>query len=342
MKFINPNIEIIKQQPGFDGMLKQIELAGRTCYKSEANITDDSAKKFVDKMIASNHTSMLEHGTLYLDVPLGSLGDDSEYMWKSNIIQIFKKNPYSRVNKYKKLHRIDSKTTTSVDHYAITTNYRVFIEQIDWDALGPMRQDKNNGWELGLDKEYVLSFMCEPNEHHDKRITIKMFTDRGVSAEANRHRAASPAEQSTRYCNYSKDKFGNEIAIAFNSDINEESVNQEYMSLEASYGTDYKTIFKGLCQEIIDDKNELWNVVTAWLFGNMAAEFSYMNLLKMGWSPQQARRVLPLDLHTELVHTAYEDDWKHFIDLRSIGTTGKPHPDMKIIGDMINEKINNK
>ena len=103
-----------------------------------------------------------------------------------------------------------------------------------------------------------------------------------------------------------------------------------------------KIVFKGLCQEIIDDNVSLWGVVKTWIFGNMATEFSYMNLLKMGWTPQQARRVLPLDLHTELVHTAYEDDWQHFIDLRSIGTTGKPHPDMKLIGDMINEKINNR
>lgn len=339
MKFIKPRIEVIEQEPGLNGMFKQIELAGRTCYKSEANITDDSAEKFVNRMIASKHTSMLEHGTLYLDIPLGNLGDDREYMWKSNIIQIFKKNPYSRVNKYKKEHNIDDKTTISVDHYAITTNYRVFIEQIPWDELGPMRHEKLHGWELGLDKEYVLSFMCEHGDHHDKRITIKMFTDRGVSAEANRHRSDSPAEQSTRYCNYSKDKFGNEIAIALNADINEDDVNMELSSLEISHGDN---IFKGLCQEIIDDKNDLWSVVTTWLFGNMSAEFSYMNLLKMGWTPQQARRVLPLDLHTELVHTAYEDDWQHFIDLRSIGTTGKPHPDMKLIGDMINEKINNK
>ena len=328
MKFIKPRIEVIEQKPGLNGMFKQIEMAGRTCYKSEANITDDSAEKFVNRMIASNHTAMLEHGTLYLDVTIGGIAEDREYMWKNSIVQFFKKNKYSRVNKYRTLHRVDDNTMTSVYHYAITTNYRVFIEQIPWD-------------ELRLEKDYVLSFACEPNEHHDKRITVKMYTDRGVSAEANRHRADSPAEQSTRYCNYSKDKFGNEITIALNADINEDDAVQEYTALEASYGEDYTTIFKGLCQEIIDNKNSLWSVVTTWLFGNMASEFSYMNLLKMGWSPQQARRVLPLDLHTELVHTAYEDDWQHFIDLRSKGTTGKPHPDMQLIGDMINEKINN-
>ena len=123
MKFIKPRIEVIEQKPGLNGMFKQIEMAGRTCYKSEANITDDSAEKFVNRMIASNHTAMLEHGTLYLDVPIGGIAEDKEYMWKSSIVQFFKKNQYSRVNKYRTLHRVDDNTMISIYHYAITTNY---------------------------------------------------------------------------------------------------------------------------------------------------------------------------------------------------------------------------
>ena len=86
MKFIKPRIEVIEQKPGLIGMFKQIEMAGRTCYKSEANITDDSAEKFVNRMIASNHTAMLEHGTLYLDVTIGGIAEDREYILY-NIIQ---------------------------------------------------------------------------------------------------------------------------------------------------------------------------------------------------------------------------------------------------------------
>lgn len=332
MKFIQPHIEFIEQEPGLIGMFKQIERAGRTCYKSEDKITDESAEKFVERMIASRHTAMLEHGTLYLDVSIGHLGDDPEYMWKSSIIQIFKKNKYSKVNKYKKRTDVDG-ISINVTHYAITTNYRVFIEQIDWDKLGPMRHSSIEGYELGLDKDYVLSFMCEPNEHHEKRVTIRFYTDRGVTAEANRHRADSIAEQSTRYCNYSKDKFGNEITIAFNSDIQEQDVNDEFNSLTNQYG---RSVFKGLCLEVGNNFNvDNWSVVTTWLFANLACEYSYMKLIELGWTPQQARRVLPLDLHSELIHTAYVKDWKHFIDLRSDGTTGKPHPDMKLVADEI-------
>ena len=66
MKLINSSFEIIEQKPGLDGIYKQIELAGRTCYKSESNITEDSAKAFVDRMIKSGHGAMLEHGAVYL------------------------------------------------------------------------------------------------------------------------------------------------------------------------------------------------------------------------------------------------------------------------------------
>ena len=67
---IKPNVVILEQQPGLDGMYKQIELAGRTCYRSEDKITEDSAKAFVDRMIKSGHGAMLEHGTVYLRIPI--------------------------------------------------------------------------------------------------------------------------------------------------------------------------------------------------------------------------------------------------------------------------------
>ena len=70
MKLIKPSFEIKEQQSGLDGLYKQIELAGRTCYKSEDKITPTSAKEFVDRMIKSGHGAMLEHGTVYLRIPI--------------------------------------------------------------------------------------------------------------------------------------------------------------------------------------------------------------------------------------------------------------------------------
>ena len=69
MKLIESKVEVIEQQPGLDGVYKQIELAGRTCYRSYDKITEDSAKGFVDRMIKSKHGAMLEHGTVYLKIP---------------------------------------------------------------------------------------------------------------------------------------------------------------------------------------------------------------------------------------------------------------------------------
>ena len=335
MKLVEPKVELIKQEPGIEGVYKMIEFAGRNCYKSEPN-ENTTPKEFTERMINSEHGAMLEHGTMYFDVPLGSPAEDEEYMWKASIIQIFSKNKYSKVNKYKELHKIDGGIKISINHYAITTNYRVFTEQIDWEKLGPMREREFG--ELGLEKEYVLSFLCEPNEHHEKRITFKLTTDRGVTAEGNRHRANSPAEESTRYCNYSQDKFGNELSIIRNEDIDRDEYDERLRIVGGYAERRGETIFQHLCSEISEGGEDvMFEAIDVWMFVNMACEWGYMRLNKLGWKPQQARRVLPFDLKSDIVYTAFESDWKHFLDLRYRGTTGKPQPDMYVIAKQINE-----
>lgn len=95
-----------------------------------------------------------------------------------------------------------------------------------------------------------------------------------------------------------------------------------------------------MCDHIAHfEGEERFEIIDYWLFANLACEWSYMNLLKKGWKPQQARRVLPLDLHTELVHTAFISDWKNFINLRYKGTTGSPHPDMLLISTPLFENL---
>lgn len=115
MKLINSSFEIIEQKPGLEGIYKQIELAGRTCYKSEANITEDSAKAFVDRMIKSGHGAMLEHGAVYLYKYVKT--DVS----KDITARHYNKNPYSHLH-------IISDNSTGESHVYITTNYRVLIE----------------------------------------------------------------------------------------------------------------------------------------------------------------------------------------------------------------------
>ena len=169
MKLINPSFEVIEQTPGIQGVKKQIERAGRTCYKSEDKITDTSCEEFVSRMVNSGHGAMLEHGTVYLYVEYGSPAGDNRYFTGTDIFIKYSKNKYSKVNSEminNYLHRV-----------YITTNYRVLVE---------------NGW---LDD---LQYQCEPTECHEKRITVKFICDRGVSHEFVRHRVSSFAQESTR------------------------------------------------------------------------------------------------------------------------------------------------
>lgn len=162
MRIIKPSFEIWDQEEGLEGVYKQIERAGRVCYKSEDKITEDSAKEFVERMIKSGHGAMLEHGTVYLSIPYEeSWDDDFEDDW---VLNIYGNNPFTYVNG-------DGGT------YYITTNYRVLVEN---DLLND------------------LKYLCEPTEYHEKRVTIHFVCDRGVSHEFVRHRVFSFAQESTR------------------------------------------------------------------------------------------------------------------------------------------------
>ena len=191
MKIVNASHEVILPykdwKTAHDTILKMIEKAGRTCYKSEDKITPESASKFVRNIIKHGHEAMLEHAS----------------------------------------------------------------------------------------------------------ITVRFTVDRGVSHELVRHRVASYAQESTRYCNYSQDKFGNEITV----------VRPLWLK-------------DGLAKD-------LWETACE------NAEESYFSLLAEGWTPEEARTVLPNSLKTEVVMTANIREWRHFFRLRALGETGKPHPQME-------------
>lgn len=149
MRLCKPHFEILEQQSGIDGIYKMIELAGRTCYRSEDKITEDSAKGFVDRMIKSGHGAMLEHGTIYLhctateeDNPLGNYFH----------------------NRYSKAVWIGRGGYADV---YVTTNLRVLVEH---DHLND------------------LQYLCEPTEYHEKRITVHFVLDRSTANEFVRHK----------------------------------------------------------------------------------------------------------------------------------------------------------
>lgn len=280
MRLIKQSFEILEQQPGIEGVYKQIELAGRTCYKSEDKITEDSAKEFVDRMIKSGHGAMLEHGTVYLKVPYSEahsiLPVDSDW-----VMDNYCSNPYSIVK-------------GDGENYYITSNYRVLVE---------------NGW---LDD---LKYSCEPTECHEKRITVRFVCDRGVSHEFVRHRVMSFAQESTRYCNYSKDKFGNELTF-----IQPCWLDDERLKLYRPYHT------------VIRDKSP----ESIFIANLNNAERDYLDLIGLGWKPQEARAVLPNSLKTELVVTGFASDWNHFFELRCAPNA---HPQAREIATALREEF---
>lgn len=306
MRLIKPSFEIWEQSPGEIGIYKQIERAGRVCYKSEDRLAEDSYVKFVEMLKSHAHGAMLEHGTVYLKVP----------MYYANCVDspcegldVVLHSPYSKV-KYKPAPELEGFvdwTGREIDNecYYITTNYRVIVE--------------NN-------LEHLLKFLCEPTEFHEKRVTIRFTTDRGVSHEFVRHRVFSFAQESTRYCNYSKDKFGNELTFIIPSWLAIE---------EGSYGIGH-SFGKGHfyeCNEnriYCDEKNkeEFFKVLNFLKILNLSSQV-YMSMLNtFGLTPQQARQVLPNALKTELVMTGFVSDWKHFFELRCDQSA---HPDAKAL-----------
>ena len=155
MRLIKPSFEIWKQEPGLEGIYKAIERAGRVCYKSEDKITEDSAKPFVDRMVKSKHGSVLEHGTVYLDIPYKDQDSFNTESFK------YETNPYSKATE------VPPNVVHKKWHLMVSTNYRVLVEN-DW-----------------LDD---LKYICKPTEFHEKRITAHFICDRGILAEFTRHK----------------------------------------------------------------------------------------------------------------------------------------------------------
>ena len=248
MKLVKSSYKIIEQEPGIQGIYKQIEYAGRICYKSSNKITEESAKPFIDRLIKLGHYSPLEQGTVYLAIPWINIDDWEKY----------KSNPYSK-------YATDSNFST----VAITTNYRTLVE---------------HGW---LED---LKYLCEPTELHEKRICVKYTSDIHFYKDCTRHRVFSWAIESTRFCNYTKQKFGSSITFSTPIWLKEEE--------QEEFEEDLKTI-----------------------------ESIYFKWINKGWQPQQAAYFLIQGTKAEIIMTGFVSDYNHFFELRSgLAKTSKPHP----------------
>ena len=212
-------MQIVKQsweflnEPNGEQILQLIEIAGRTCYKSEDKITPESSRAFVKKLIDSGHHAMIEHGS----------------------------------------------------------------------------------------------------------ISVKMVTDRGVTHEIVRHRIASYAQESTRYCNYSKDKFGNELMMILPVWFYDDFPTDEYLN-----NGHYNFFLRGSWST-----GSRENQFVKWYNSILCSEMYYLSLTNIeGQSAQEARSVLPNSLKTEIVMTANPREWRHFFTLRA---SKAAHPQMRAL-----------
>lgn len=313
MRIIEPSVKEIRETD----LLKKIEMIGRTCYKSNNLIKDGSAEKFVRGLSTSKHYAMLEHGIVHFYI--------TDSLEMDNLFNHLSEQAYILMNKYTYLTNIPNGKG-----WLWTVNLRTLVEISEIDgymkemvemllnkyafALGLKEKDEQTPFNTDYRHIYTLNddevtdllddnfdnaeeFEREFNKHIFK--TFLLITDRGVTHELVRHRPCSFAQSSTRYCNYSKDKFGNEITVI---------------------------------KPLFDENSDAYRI---WKQGCEHDEKTYFDLLNCGCKPEEARGNLPTDLATELIITANLEEWYHIFDLRYKGTTGKPHPKCKEVIEKI-------
>ena len=319
MKVIAPSVEILRTGLETEHILPEqfIEKVGRTCYKSEDKITEDSAAKFVGNLIKRGHEAMIEHWNLIFKVDFtyyAEMLSDIDVLLHSSSIPVKERlRPYLRFT--------DSVLPNGDMRYLVSGNMRAWRDftKACVEAMGYLPR-----YIHGLIKNYPLFFPefqehvpavisntilipisanelidAERDTHMD--VTMKFVCDRGVSHEIVRHRVASFAQESTRYCNYSQDKFGKEITVIRPSWCNEGDVKYN-----------------------------------AWFCSCLRAEEDYFNLIDDGCTPQEARSVLPNSTKTEIIVTMNLAGWEHFFELRCAPSA---HPDMQEVAKIAAELI---
>ena len=305
MRLIRPSYEIIEQGPGLQGIYDIIERCGKISYKSEPK-GGEVAKRFVEARAKEKHGAVLEFGTVYLTFMPGDVDpyEVADPRWRYNL------------NKYSKVRIHDSIVY-------VTTNYRVLVE---------------NGW---LDD---LRYLTEPKMYHEKRYTVKFIADIGVGREFLRHRVMSPVQESTRYVNYMKEKFGEQCTFVIPPWIDLPEC--ENLAFWDGDWVDMKEM-KIVCED------RWYKKVCAWLHAMDFAEKQYEALTrdwsnldgvpdedKAPWTPQMTRTVLPLATKAEFALCGFTDAWIHFFRLRSdIAATGKPHPQAQELANPLRDEF---
>ena len=261
MKLIKQSFEILEQKDfTLKGIKQFIERCARVSYKSEDRMTDTSYEKFVNMLEKRDHTRPLEFGTVHLKM---ILPDFEGFIHSLLTIGM--------------LNNIWIKHAYKGDVIYITTNYRYYLDIIKY---------------FPNVKKYLTE---EDNEYYPKRYTVHMILDRGVMDEFRTHVGLSHLAESTRYCNYSKDRFNNEIAFII--------PNWVYSIKEGTYTKDYE--FPPMWG------HDNW-MDSEWFYAMCEAEKTYLTMTREYLTPQQAREVLPLSVKSELISCGFKEAWENF------------------------------
>lgn len=301
MKIIKPNAILLQQPKDTKELYQFIEKIGRTCYKSENNITEDSAERFVNRLAENKHYAMLEHGMIYIK---------GDYILKDNTINKLNFPKFINISNslisgsVRSFLELFSNSNSDADILVLALNkvlsdkYPLIFNKITC----PLTKKKIHEADLFIFhyKLSVINYDTLLNTYSDNVLykhlvhTVVFTCDRGVSHELVRHRPCSFAQESTRYCNYSLGKFDNNLTFI-------------------------KPLF-------FEEDSYLYD---KWETQMKSSEDAYLDMIAAGAKPQEARSILPNSLKTEIVVTANEEEWQHILNLRLKGTTGSPHPQMK-------------
>ena len=276
MKLINQSFEILEQKDfTITGIKKFIERCGRVCYKSEDRITDDSYEKFVNMLESRGHDRPLEFGTVHLQMYISDFHKLRDTLCINNMWN----------DQWIKYHYVGNLTY-------VTTNYRYYLAII---KVFPSAEK---------------DFVPQDDELYPKRYTVHFITSRGIMDEFRTHVGLSHLAESSRYCSYDKNRFGNELTFIIPNWVNTNYPNKE------QEGPSVASI--------------------EWSTAMLDAEASYMNLIKMGCTAQEAREVLPLAVKSELISCGFEDAWSNFFYRRCAKDA---HPMAREIATKIRDKF---
>lgn len=303
MKIVRPKVELWIPENN----ISHVARCARVCYAAKTGRDD---KLLYDDLIKSNHISMLRHDSYYYI--MSKFTSACKY-----IVENFTECPYIEFESYK-------------DKFYVATNGQFILDH-------PNTANILQEYEVNR-KHFVETEIG----HKLMRYTFNVITQVSTSRELNRVSPNNIAEQSTRYCNYSRGRFEGECAICQPHWF-------DFMQEEVAY---YK-FEDGKCHYIKVDDGE-WHpydntavvlrkykqpMLQRYLLDNDSSCRAYLAQIADGMEPQDARGELPFDLATEVVYTYSVKEWRHILDLRYYGKTGKPHPNAKIIAGMIKDEL---